>query len=320
MIQSSDYHASGWKRSAHLQTMFPALFRKIPVIPYERERVELPDGDFVDVDWSRVGGSSVVIVLHGLEGMSTRGYVMGMVRAVNAIGLDAVAMNFRSCSGEMNRLPRFYHSGDTEDLRWIVSNRLCTEYSGVSLIGFSMGGNVILKYLGEEGVTIHPAIRRAVAFSVPCYLPTGAAVLDRPSNFIYLRRFLNMLKEKIRRKAALFPGELTAEGLDRIRNFEDFDNRYTAPLHGFRDAMDYWEKSSCIYYLKPIAIPTLIVNAANDPFLSEPCYPVSECRDHDHVILEMPRWGGHVGFIASQNYYWSERRTVEFLQSSERDR
>lgn len=312
VITSSSYRARGIWRSGHFQTVYPSLFRHVDDVSYERERVDLPDGDFVDIDRSSVGSRRLAMVLHGLEGNTDRAYVRGMVRALNRAGIDAAAVNFRGCSGEINRLPRFYHSGDTDDLRFLI-HRLAPSFSEIDLIGFSMGGNVVLKYLGEEGAAIHPLIRRAVVFSVPCHLASSAGRLASWSNRIYLRRFLKMLREKIVQKSRNVPGARDDAGFESIRNFKDFDDRYTAPLHGFRDAEDYWEQSSSIRLIPDISIPTLMVNSLDDPFLALPCYPIALAQNHPYVTLELPRWGGHVGFVGSGTMYWSEQRALEFL-------
>lgn len=313
VITTSSYTARGIWRSAHFQTIIPSLFRRVDDVVYKRERVELPDGDFIDVDRSSVGSKRLGIVLHGLEGNAGRAYVRGMVRALNRTGIDAAAVNFRGCSGEINRLPRFYHSGDTDDVRFLV--RRFSSISELYLIGFSMGGNVILKYLGEEGSRVQRNLRRAVVFSVPCHLASSADRLARRTNRIYMRRFLGMLREKIEKKSGRVKGALSADGFESIQNFKDFDDRYTAPLHGFRNAEDYWEQSSSIRFFPAISIPTLMINSLDDPFLAPPCFPVALAQDHPHVTLELPRWGGHVGFVKKGGMYWSEQRAMEFLNS-----
>jgi len=316
-VIASAYRAQNIWRSGHIQTIYPSLFRRVEGVRYTRERVELDDGDFLDIDKSDVGSRRVVVVLHGLEGNTDRAYMRGMVSAVNSTQRDAIAMNFRGCSGETNRLPRFYHSGDTNDLRFLLQRILETgRYREICLVGFSMGGNVILKYLGEEAASLLPMIRRAVVFSVPCHLASSADSLARWSNRIYMRRFLRLLREKIQRKAGSVHGALTDDGFDSIRTFEDFDDRYTARLHGFKDARDYWEKSSSVNLLRHIAIPTLMVSSQDDPFLGPPCFPVDLAKKHPWLTLEISRWGGHVGFVDDSNLYWSEKRTIEFLEQN----
>ena len=197
MIPRSTYCPPALFSNPHVQTVFPSLFRRVPGIHYQRERIETPDGDFLDLDWSRNGSSGLGIVLHGLEGDSKRAYMLGMAKALNNAGWDAVCLNFRGCSGECNRRLRFYHSGETGDLHTVISHVVKQHtYLGIALIGFSLGGNVILKYLGEQGRRSHPLIKKAVAVSVPCDLASSSLKLSRSLNRIYLKRFLRMLRKK----------------------------------------------------------------------------------------------------------------------------
>lgn len=278
-----------------------------------------PDQDFLDLDWSRIGSKRLAILSHGLEGSSQSHYVLGMVRALNRSGWDALAWNFRGCSGETNRTVRFYHSGATEDLQVVISEATArAAYSEMALVGFSLGGNLTLKYLGEQGEKIHPRIKRTVTFSVPCDLAASVGELAKPANRIYMKRFLVVLHQKIKAKMKVVPGQINDDGYQQMKDFKDFDNRYTAPLHGFKDANDYWQKCSCKSFLKAITIPTLIVNAKDDPFLAPSCYPVEEANANPHLSLEIPDSGGHMGFMSLDHggQYWSERRAVEFLSPS----
>ncbi len=288
--------------NAHLQTIYPVLFRKIDPGFYQRERIDTDDNDFLDLDWSRTGKSILVIISHGLEGNSHRAYVTGMVKAVNRSGWDALAWNYRS-----------YHNGVTDDLSRVINHSNCFGYKKIFLIGFSLGGNLSLLYLGREKVD--PLVTGAVVFSVPCHLQSSADVLARPGNWLYMKRFLRMLHKKIKAKMAILPGRISDEGYENIKTFRDFDNRYTAPIHGFKDAEDYWEKCSSLPAIPDINVPTLIVNAMNDPFLSKACYPIKEADQNSRIYLEMPRSGGHVGFpeFNPENLYWSEKRVVAFI-------
>ncbi len=318
VIAQSLYRAHWPFTNPHVQTIFPTLLRKVTGIHYRRERIETLDGDFVDLDFSGVAAERVAIVLHGLEGDSSRNYVLGMVKVFNKSGWDAVAMNFRGCSGECNRKLRFYHSGDTLDLHTVVTH--VTEayhYSQVALIGFSLGGNVVLKYLGERGESVMPEIRKAVVFSVPCDLTSSSQRISEPSNRIYMKRFLRMLREKIRMKMKLMPDLIDDHGYETIKTFKEFDDRYTAPINGFKNAEDYWEKASCKPYLTSISVPTLLISAADDPFLPDPCYPREEAQANPNLLLEIPGRGGHVGFVAfnRSREYWSESRAVEFVNT-----
>ncbi len=282
-----------------MQTVFPTLFRKVHGVTYQRERIETPDGDFIDIDISSVGSPRVAVVLHGLEGDSNRWYILGMVKALNRNGWDAIAMNFRGCSGECNRTVRFYHSGETGDLETVISHINSHKYySEVALVGFSLGGNVALKYLGERADSAPQFIKAAATFSVPCDLAAGAIKIGSTMNRPYMKRFLKMLHEKIRAKMRLFPELIDDKDYNQIRDFRDFDNRYTAPIFGFENAEDYWRKASSKPLLSNISIPTLLVSSADDPFLSQDCYPFKEARDNPNFFLEVPPHGGHVGFMA----------------------
>jgi len=314
LIARSTYAAPFWLRGGHAQTIFPALFRRVPWITRERERIETPDGDFLDLDWARMGRTNrVAILAHGLEGDSRNAYVQGMVGALARAGWDVAAWNCRGCSGEPNRLLRSYHSGATEDLAAVVDHVLADgRYRRVDLVGFSLGGNITLKYLGDLGAEIDPRVTRAVAFSVPCDLASSSRQLESGANRIYMDRFMVNLRAKIRTKMRMFPGALSDDGLDAMRTFREFDGAYTAPLHGYRDAEDYWARASSRPVLGRIAIPALLVNARNDPFLPAECFPEAEARASAHFHLEAPREGGHIGFTA-EGEYWSETRAVEFL-------
>ena len=312
----SDFRPPPFLRNGHLQTILPALLpRRIP-LRFERERWELPDGDFLDLDWARSGHPRLAILSHGLEGASANGYIRGMAAALGAAGWDALAWNFRSCGGEANRLPRFYHSGDTGDLAAVIGHA-ARAYSRIALIGFSLGGNVTLKYLGEAPP--HPAVVAGVGISVPVDLASSSRALDLQwANAIYLRRFIKSLVAKVRAKALQFPDQFDVAHAAEVRTFAIFDGRYTAPLHGFRDAHDYWTRSSARQFLPAITVPTLLLNARNDPFLGPECFPFSEAHLNHSLFLETPPSGGHVGFLDLVRGLepWSERRVVNFLASA----
>lgn len=317
-IARSSYVAPWWLRGGHAQTIVPAVFRRVARITRERERITTPDGDFLDLDWNRdAGADRVAILSHGLEGESRNAYVQGMAHALRAAGWDVVAWNFRGCSGEINRLLRSYHSGATEDLAAVVEHVFRDgRYGRAALVGFSLGGNLTLKYLGDLGAAVDPRLVGAVAFSVPCDLAASSRALESRANRIYMARFLRDLRRKIRAKMAVFPGQVSDAGLDAMRTFREFDGAYTAPLHGFRDAADYWKRASCRPVLGRIAVRTLLVNARNDPFLPAECFPECEARDSAWFHLDAPREGGHLGFLpARPGPYWSERRAVEFLSA-----
>ncbi len=316
LVADSSYRSPFLFKNRHIQTIYPALFRKILEVEYTRERITLSDGDFIDLDWSVIGGKRLVVLLHGLEGRASRHYMKGMAKAFNAKGWDAVAVNFRGCSGEPNHLPRSYHAGATEDLRAILEHVKDTySYASIGLVGFSLGGNVLLKYLGEEGEQVSGTLCGAVAFSVPCDLASSSEMIALPQNRLYMQNFLKNLRVKIEAKAQQFPEIVSMEAYDSISDFRTFDDTYTAPLHGFTSAEAYWEACSCISFLPNLRIPTLLVNALDDPFLGRTCYPVDIASSHDYLLLEMPDDGGHVGFIQfdKAGLYWSEQRASTFL-------
>jgi uncharacterized protein len=315
-LSMSNYRPRLLFKNAHIQTIYPPLFRKVKNIHYVRERIFTPDHDFIDLDWSRVGGDKVVIVLHGLEGHSRRSYVLGMIRAFNTRRWDAVAFNFRGCSGQPNRLLRSYHCGATEDLHTVlrhVMNR--KRYTCISLVGFSVGGNLALMYLGEKKYPISPLIKSAAAVSVPCDLESCANKLAQRSNTLYMKRFLMMFHDKIRIKMRMMPNEIDDANYHLIRTFKDFDDRYTATIHGFSSAKDYWNKCSCRQFLLGIDIPVLLISARDDPFLGKECYPVYEAKNSRLLYFEIPDHGGHVGFVdfRPSGEYWHENRIAAFV-------
>jgi uncharacterized protein len=316
IIASSYSHTPLYLFNKHLETIVPSIFRKVEG-RYERERLELPDGDFLDLDWMRGPGDKLVIISHGLEGSSERHYSKGTALYFHERGWDAVAWNCRGCSGEMNRLPRFYHHGATEDIAAVIDHAISKKYAHIVLVGFSMGGSMTLKYAGERNEMLPTQIKSIATFSVPCDLGSSARELDKPNKKFYLNRFLKKLGNKIKDKASMFPELISAHGFEKIKTFRDFDNRYTAPLHGFADADDFYQKASSGQYLSQIQIPTLIANAYNDPFLPKACYPVDVAKKHTHVHLEIPKRGGHVGFTMSgKTENWMEVRAFEFVNSN----
>lgn len=310
-------------RNGHVHTIYPAIFRRINDVTYERERITLPDTDFLDLDWSRRPEDKtdfpkrVGLVLHGLEGSADGSYVRGMVRAINQAGWDAVACNFRGCSGEPNRLLRSYHAGATEDLAAVLKHITSTTgYKEIVLVGFSLGGNLMLKYLGDIGAALPVQVIGAAGVSVPCDLAASVDAMSTRANKLYIARFMRNLREKMREKARTFPGEISIDRLDEITTFQEFDDLYTAPLHGYANADAYWRACSCLRGLVHIKIPTLILNAADDPFLAPACFPVSTAQSSRTVHLEMPDYGGHVGFVdyKKDRRYWSEQRIVSFFE------
>lgn len=317
-ILKSDYQSPSLLFNSHLQTIIPAIFRRVKGVNYERERIMTPDDDFLDLDWHKENNNQLLILSHGLEGDSYRPYIQGMVSAFAKEGWDCVAWNFRGCSGEVNKQLRFYHSGATDDLELVIHHALTkTEYKKIILMGFSLGGNLTLKYLGEKGGNIPAEVKKAVVFSVPMDLYGSSLKISEPSQYIYSRRFLKNLKAKVKAKSVIMPEKLNITAFDSIKKLKEFDDHYTAPLHGFKDALHYYKTCSSLYYLKDIKLKTLIINAQNDPFLSKECYPFHLLEDHPSIYFEAPTEGGHCGFALfnNKNLYWSEMRALQFVNN-----
>lgn len=315
LIENSTFEPPKFYSNGHLQTIYQTLFRKVDGVKYQRERIETPDGDFLDLDWSLVNSKKLVILIHGLEGSSEAVYIKALVKTLNKNGYDTVSMNMRGCSGETNKLFRAYHSGATEDLEAVVSHILKTKpQKKIGIVSVSLGGNLTLKYLGEKAEKIAPEICGAVTFSVPCDLLGSSYELKKLKCKIYTKRFLIRLSKKIQLKAKQFPNKIDVEKLKTFKNLSEFDDFFTAPVHGFKNAEDYYKKCSSKQFLTKIKIPTLLVNAQNDPFLSESCFPIDEAKSNPSFFLEIPKSGGHVGFVNfGVKEFWYEKKVVEFL-------
>ncbi|MFT6867120.1 MAG: putative alpha/beta-fold hydrolase [Cyclobacteriaceae bacterium] len=314
LIQNSTYLSRPFYMiNPHWETIIPSLLYKGPKVGYQRERMELDDGDFLDVDYLCAGNSKCMVITHGLEGDSSRYYVKRTADYFHKLGWDIVAWNCRSCGGEMNRLSRFYHHGETGDMNHIVRSCLDANYESVVLFGYSMGGSMTLKYLGERKQD--ERIKGAVTFSVPCNLKDSSQTLKLKENQIYEKRFLKKLVEKMKIKAQIYPNLIDVINIDELRDFDEFHEKYTAPLHGFKDMEDFFESASCDQFLPNIYKPVLIVNALNDPMLGEKCYPIEIAEKSAFVYLEMPKLGGHTGFSClGEKYSWMEKRANDFIK------
>ena len=303
------YAPPWWLPGGHLQTLAAAL-RPGTLPPARRERWETPDGDFIDLDWSGDERASRLLALfHGLEGSSGSHYARSLVARAARSGWRCVVPHFRGCSGEPNRLPRGYHSGDSDELDWIFK-RLLLSNQNLFAAGISLGGNVLLKWLGEQGENARRILRGAAAVSAPLDLAASGKALDRGLNrHIYARMFLATLRPKAAEKLRRFPGLIVGERLRAASTLREFDDAVTAPLHGFRDADDYYARSSSAPLLARIAVPTLVLNARNDPFL--PAAVLERIEPSAALTLEFPDQGGHVGFPGRDD--WLARRLLEFF-------
>jgi predicted alpha/beta-fold hydrolase len=310
----SSYQAPWWLPGGHLQTIYAAL-APAPRVAFRRERWDTPDGDFIDLDWAEAAENArsgpLLALFHGLEGSSASPYARAIAAQALAAGWRCVIPHFRGCSGELNRLPRAYHSGDSSELDWIL-DRLGAEYAprgDLNAAGVSLGGNALLKLLGEKGAGI--GVRRAVAISAPLDLAAAGRNLDRGlSRELYTRMFLKSLKKKTFEKMQRQQISVDGGRVTSARTFWQFDDAVTAPLHGFLGADDYWTKSSSAQWLARIRIPTLVINARNDPFM--PASVLDALGElPPNVVLEFPRDGGHAGFPGSKR--WLARRVLEFL-------
>jgi predicted alpha/beta-fold hydrolase len=302
----SPYQAPWWLPGGHLQTLASAL-GPAPRIAWRRERWDTPDGDFIDLDWAESSGNGPLLALfHGLEGSSSSPYARTVAAQALARGWRCVVPHFRGCSGAINRLPRAYHSGDSAELDWIL-RRLRPDFAA----GVSLGGNALLKWLGEQGEDAPRLVRRAAAVSAPIDLAASGHALGSGFNrALYARHFLVTLRAKADAKIRLHNLRLDAGRVSRARTLHEFDDLVTAPLHGFRDADDYWARASSSPFLERIRVPTLVLNARNDPFLPDAALAAAARRASPDVVLEFPASGGHAGFPGRG--HWLARRILEF--------
>ena len=300
-------------KNPHINTVYPYLFRPRLNNSFERHRHHLPDGDFIDLDWIKNKSKKLVLLCHGLEGSTESKYIQHISNQFSEYQYDVCALNFRSCSGEININPSIYHSGATDDLMDVITN-YTSEYDNVLLIGFSLGGNIVLKLSGESASSLPSNISGVVAISVPCELESGSYELLKPKNSIYTNRFLVTLKAKAKVKHTQFPGSFDLDYVLKSKNVFEFDDRFTAPVHGFKNAIDYYRKARSIQFLHLIQIPCLIINAADDTFLSKECYPFELADKNKNIDLRVSRYGGHVGFtILWSDFYWHEVQIFDWL-------
>lgn len=329
-----------WLRNPHVQTLGARLLRPSRDVAYRRERWETPDGDFLDLDFAvppsgagaRTGETAegdaaaaaekssrpLVLVLHGLEGCSDSGYVRQTCAELELRGVDAVALNFRSRGGEPNRRRRFYHSGETRDPAFVLERlRERRPAARIGAIGFSLGGNVLVKLLGERGEGARDLVTAAVAVSVPYDLAAGAGALERGLGPMYAAYFLRSLRRSIRTKERMRGHAYGLDGLAGARSLREFDDAVTAPVHGFEDADDYYRRSSAARFLRDVRVPTLVIQALDDPFLPEEAVPEEAIRANPWLVPALTRHGGHVGFLESARpwrpRFWAEQAAASFL-------
>lgn len=316
MKTQTQFKAAWWLRNPHLQTIWPTVTRRQPKIQTRRERLELFDGDYLDLDWAGDGDGPLVIVLHGIGGCIDSPYARGFLRAITENGWRGVFMHFRGCSGEPNRLPRLYHSGETEDFHFVLKTlRKRTPKAPIAAIGVSLGGSVLINWLGKH--QDEKLLAAAIAVSVPFELKKAANHINKGLSRFYQWYMLRDLRQGVANKFKIVEAPHDFGDINRLRTFWEFDNKITAPLHGFLDVHDYYEKASCRPYLKQITVPTLILQSRDDPFMSPDVIPNADELSHA-ITLEVTEKGGHVGFITGRlpwrPVYWLEKRTMLFLR------
>jgi len=317
---TESFRPAWWCRGRHAQTLWGALFRPTPPVPLRRERWETPDGDFLDID--RVEGTSrapALIVLHGLEGSSRSKPVLGVMAAAHRIRWEVVGINFRSCSGESNRLRRAYHGGDSTELGWVIDRVIAENPTrAIGCVGVSLGGNVLLKYLGEYGEQVPQQVRAASAISTPFDLGIAVRYVERGMSQLYMRNLVSSLKKKTFAKLARYPDLVDPMRLRAVRTLAEFDHVVTGPLHGFQDGQTYWQSSSSASRLSTIRRPTLLINAEDDPFFPGEALPREAIARNCHLTAEFPQAGGHTGFISGrwpgQATSWAVERAMHFLR------
>lgn len=315
-IAESSYKTSGfWRKNSHLSTIIGTRYKKYPIPNYSREKIPTPDGDFLNLDWRfQENKQKLVILFHGLEGDSKRTYMNSCSDYFFNRGFNVLAWNHRSCGGEMNDTIRLYHHGVTDDADCVIQKAIKEGFESIYLIGYSMGGAIIVNYLGEYEAPRQ--IKAAAVFSIPISLKSCSDTLKVFPNTVYLNNFKKTLIPKFEAKALQFPGQVNEEMITKIKSFDEIDEYFTAPLHGYLSKEDYYHKASPATILDNVKIPTLIVNAANDPFLGKECYPKERFKQYEHIYFEVPKHGGHCAFpLKDEIHSWAEIRAFEFLKS-----
>tara|TARA_R110002050_G_scaffold68109_6_gene147809 strand:- start:3117 stop:4112 length:996 start_codon:yes stop_codon:yes gene_type:complete len=319
-ILTSDFYPTLPFRNGHFSTVYRPLFMK-ETCTYSRKRIFTWDDDFIDLDFSKVNSNTLALLIHGLEGSSESKYMISTTNELNEKGIDTVAFNLRGCSGEDNLLLGTYHSGKTEDVHFVVNHLLDTyAYENIIIIGFSLGGNLTLKYMGEYAEVISPKIKGAIATSVPIDIASSEIEMEKLKNKLYIEEFLKSIRLKVLEKSYKFPEfKLDKEKLFKAKRFKHLEYLYTVPVFGFKSPEDYWQKASSKPYLSKINQPTLLINAEDDSFLGTACFPYDEAENSEFFFLEVTKYGGHVGFISTfkQNESrWLERRISRFIEEN----
>ncbi|MGF6969022.1 putative alpha/beta-fold hydrolase [Paraburkholderia sp. WC7.3g] len=315
------YRAPLWLPTRHAQTIVPSLFARRPAVSFRRERWDTPDGDFIDLDWVAhqsppTDTAPLFVLFHGLEGSSSSHYSAALMAAAREYGWHGVVPHFRSCSGPLNRLPRFYHLADSDEVDWILRRLRAAHRGPVVAAGVSLGGNVLLRWLGERQDDATRVVAAAAAISTPIDVHAGGRALSQGFGLVYTRSFLKTLKQKANQKLEQFPGLFDRDAMLASRTMYEFDNVVTAPLHGFRNTNDYWSTATTRPLLPHIQVPTLVLNARNDPFLPAEALP----SRHDvsaAVELDQPEHGGHAGFMTGPfpgRIDWLSRRVFGYLE------
>ncbi len=314
VLDDSEYHPGFLFKSGHFNSIYSHVSRSKETCSFHRKRIQTPDDDFIDIDCIHSGSTKLIVLFHGLEGSSDSTYIKEFANGFSPLGYDVAAMNYRGCSGEMNRQLRLYHSGSTDDIHTVLT-QIAQGYDQVYLIGFSLGGNMCLKYLGEQIFEIPSNIQGCIAISPPTHLETCSLQIMKLQNWIYEKRFLTSLVDKVKQKAEQFPGKIPISKLSKAKRLYSFDDMFVAPMHGFKDAKDYYQKCSSKQFLPNIKYPSLILTSIDDPFLSKEAIPVKEAQQNSLIYLYPCKFGGHVGFHQTGNRKsWMLEKSIEFIQ------
>ena len=315
LVESSSYKPPLWLRNGHINTIYPYYFRKKTILPYNRKRMFTQDDDFFDVDWLlSENNKRLCILLHGLEGSSASQYIWGNANTLFNQGFNVAAINFRSCSGEMNKQLTMYHSGFTHDLHYFIQS-IESGFEEIFICGFSLGGNVVMKYAGDGVYPISDKIKALAGISVPCDLSAGSKKIKERKNHLYEKKFLDTLLEKVKIKHQLHPDKIDIKWINKVHTLWDFDDKFTSSLHGFVNAEDYYDQCNSKQFLTQICKPALIINALDDTFLPLSSYPYDEAKKNENLFLMTPKYGGHVGFTTfGTDSYWNETNILHFFK------